>query len=314
MKEITIKNLIENLETNCGVSREELSKVVTWREEHPIGEELEHLVPKPKVFYRGTALRVAMYSILANQHLILTGSKGAGKNTLIDTLAYLFHRPLYQFPFNADIDVSMIVGNDTLSIDENGHQIISFRKHQLVQAMESGAWFVGDEINMTRSDVLSVLHMVTDHRNVLDYPSLGKVTSNPGFKFIGTMNYGYMGTKELNEAFGDRFAIVQVDTCRDNIFTEMLKDRYDISDKAAKEFFKLYTDLEQKATRSEISSKAVSIRGILSAIELHKAGLDLDTALEVNVINKTFDETERKEIKDVISTYFAYDIFDKGGK
>lgn len=287
-----------------GVEKSTLKQVVEWVQANPVPVELKHMIPTPDAIYIGEEVIDTIQAILAGKHIILEGAKGAGKNTLIDTIAYLFSRPVVQFPFNADVDVSMIVGTDTLGVDDDGHQVISFRKHQLVQAMEVGAWFVGDEINMTRADVLAVLHMVTDHRALLDYPGLGQVKSNPGFRFFGTMNYGYMGTAELNEAFADRFAIIHIPCIKSKNLIKLLKDAGG-EDTIVTGLVKAYYDLEGKATRGEISSRSVSVRGMLDIIKLLNVGMPLRKALMLTLVNKSFDSFEKTQIKDALSTLFT---------
>ena len=45
-----------------------------------------------------------------------------------------------------------------------------------------------------------MLHAALDFRRVLDVPGYRPVPLDDAARFIGTMNYGYAGTRELNEA------------------------------------------------------------------------------------------------------------------
>ncbi len=45
-----------------------------------------------------------------------------------------------------------------------------------------------------------MLHAALDFRRVLDVPGYCPVPLDDAARFIGTMNYGYAGTRELNEA------------------------------------------------------------------------------------------------------------------
>lgn len=53
---------------------------------------------------------------------------------------------------------------------------------------------------MAKNDAVSVLHATLDYRRSIDVPGYKKIDLHPAARFIGTMNYGYAGTKELNEA------------------------------------------------------------------------------------------------------------------
>ena len=283
-----------------GVSATTLKHIVEFRQGNT---SKDPRVPLPKAFFRGPALNKLLVAVLAGYNVLLEGAKGVGKNTLIDTAAYILKRPVYQFPFNQSVDAASIVGADTLDVSEDGANIITFRKHQLVEAMEhpDGAWFVGDEINMTRADVTAVLHMATDYRRELDYPGMGRVQAHPAFRFIGTMNYGYMGTQELNEAFGDRFVVINVDSLNAiNLATFLQTENADLFDTAAMGFAKLYHTLDDAAKTGTISSRAVSMRGIQQAIDLHRCGLGRGEALDMGVISKAFDAEERTQVRDLI--------------
>ena len=73
-----------------------------------------------------------------------------------------------------------------------------------------GGFGVLDEINMAKNEAVSVLHAVLDYRRVLDIPGYGKVPLAEETRFIGTMNYGYAGTRELNEALVSRFLVIDM--------------------------------------------------------------------------------------------------------
>lgn len=292
--------LVEYL-VDQGVSTTTLDRIVAFRKEHISTDER---IPAPKAFFRGPALNKFLVAVLAGYNVLLEGPKGVGKNTLIDTAAYILKRPLYQFPFNQSVDASAIVGADTLST-ENGQTVVEFRKHQLVEAMEhpDGAWFVGDEINMTRADVTAVLHMATDYRRELDYPGMGRVKAHEAFRFIGTMNYGYMGTQELNEAFGDRFVVINVEPLGEKPLADFLKIvNPDLKADSALHFAKVYFALDTAAKLGSISSRAVTMRGIQQAIDLHRCGIGRGDALYMGIIAKAFDASERTGVKDVIQT------------
>ena len=55
-----------------------------------------------------------------------------------------------------------------------------------------------------------MLHAALDFRRVLDVPGYRPVPLDDAARFIGTMNYGYAGTRELNEALVSRFAVVDM--------------------------------------------------------------------------------------------------------
>ena len=56
------------------------------------------------------------------------------------------------------------------------------------------------------------LHAVLDFRRAIDVPGYDRIPLAEETRFIATMNYGYAGTRELNEALTSRFAVVQMPT------------------------------------------------------------------------------------------------------
>jgi len=304
-------SLLKHLETQ-GFSKEDVADIVAFRKEWKLDGVASERIPNPTMFYvGGETLKLCVKGLLEGYHILLEGGKGVGKNTLVDTLAFMFQRPLYEYPFNGGTDTNSIIGEDTLTVDEAGNTVVKFKEHQLLMAMQDtlGAWFCGDEINMTRSEVLSVLHMVTDYRNKLDVPGYGIVKAHPAFRFIGTMNYGYMGTVELNEAFSDRFMVVHVPPMNNKDFINALQSRFEgLTKDAATLLVKLFRDLDMKAQGGNITSRAVTVRGLFQSLGLIKHGIPPYQALECCVINKAFDTSERVQIKDTIDTLFKLDL------
>ena len=75
----------------------------------------------------------------------------------------------------------------------------------------------------------------------------------------------------------------------------MLRQEY------AKQLAELFQELRKKCDSSEISTKALDLRGLLAAVSLTRQGLALDEALELGIINKSFDDFERQLVSDVIA-------------
>ena len=106
-----------------------------------------------------------------------------------------------------------------------------------------------DEINMAKNDAVSVLHATLDYRRSIDVPGYDKIDLHPAARFIGTMNYGYAGTKELNEGpcfpFPcDRNMPAQTKESLEFIFGQMFPTA---RKEAAEQFMGVFLDLQQKA-------------------------------------------------------------------
>ena len=128
-------------------------------------------------------------------------------------------------------------------------------------------------------------------------------------RFIGTMNYGYAGTRDLNEALVSRFAVIEMPIItEENLQKLILFAHPDIKADICNQLIALFYELNRKAEHSDISESAVDLRGILDSIKLVKNGLTIGEALEMCIRNKCFDSYERKLIDDVIRARIPYEL------
>ncbi len=59
---------------------------------------------------------------------------------------------------------------------------------------------------------------------------------------------------------------------------------------------------------AEISTKALDLRGLMSAVDLMAHGLNAVEALRMGIINKAFDPFERKLVEDVVTSRIPADL------
>ena len=59
--------------------------------------------------------------------------------------------------------------------------------------------------------------------------------------------------------------------------------------------------IRRKCESSEISTKALDLRGLLASVNLVYNGLNMYDALNIAIINKSFDEFERTLVEDIVS-------------
>ena len=124
---------------------------------------------------------------------------------------------------------------------------------------------------------------------------------HPATRLIATMNYGYFGTKELNEALVSRFVVIKMPMISTGNLVKLILDQYPVMrKKMAVEFAEVFLELQKKCEHGELSSKALDLRGLLDAIALIEKGVSVYTALDMGITNKTFDEYEQTLIRDTI--------------
>lgn len=278
------------------VDKNLIKLVEDFRKENAIDDDRIEI---PEFAYYGKeVLEQAISGILAGKNILLTGAKATGKNVLASNLSYIFGRPSWNISFHVNTDYNSLIGADTFKDGQ-----VVFRKGPIYQAAINGGFAVLDEVNMAKNEAISVLHATLDHRRIIDIPGYEKIKLNKNTRFIATMNYGYIGTRELNEALASRFLIINMPNITSENLAKLLKDKFPkLKEKYKIAFIEMFDSLQKKSENSEISTKSVDLRGLISAIETMKIGLNPYDAIQMAIINKSFDEFEREIVTDTVKS------------
>ena len=252
----------------------------------------------PRFHYLGKdIMEKAICALLCEKNLLLAGPKATGKNVLAENLAWIFGRPCWNVSFHVNVDASYLIGTDTF----DGEKVV-FRPGPVYQCARYGGFGILDEINMAKNEAMAVLHATLDYRRILEVSGYDRIVLHPAARFIGTMNYGYAGTRELNEALGSRFLVLQMPTISEKQLDLLLKTEYpEIGQNMCRQLSAIFYELDAKAESAEISPRAVDLRGLLDAVALMRLGLSPLDACDMGLTNKVFDATERAIIHDVIA-------------
>ena len=277
-----------------GVSPRLLDEAAQFRLQYEVGKFDLRRIPDPQYLYYGKEVwEKAVAALLCGENLLLAGPKATGKNVLAENLACLFGRP-----------AAYLIGSDTY----DGSKVV-FRPGPVYCCAERGGFGVLDEINMARNEALAVLHAALDFRRVIDVAGYDRIDMDPAARFIATMNYGYAGTRDLNEALCSRFAVLEMPLISPDDLMRLLKDTFpDMKDQMRKQFAELFYELERKAESAEVSERSLDLRGLLDAAALIRKGVSSGDALEMCIVNKTFDAYERSLVMDVIRARIPMDL------
>lgn len=276
-----------------------IQEVERYSESYPVAEEVWGRVVKPSIpFYGREVLEMAVSGLLQGENLLLTGAKATGKNVLAENLAYIFGRPTYNVSFHVNTSSAELIGTDTFRNNE-----VELRKGSIYQCAQYGGFGILDEINMAKNDAVSVLHATLDYRRSIDVPGYDKINLHPAARFIGTMNYGYAGTKELNEALVSRFLVIDMPAQSEETLTYIMGEMFpDMKEKAKEQWIGLFLDLQLKAENAEISTKSLDLRGLIAAARTVRQGLKPALAVQMGIVNKCFDIFEKEIVRDVVMT------------
>ena len=283
--------------------REELkTELERFKARYPVDPAAQGRISKPPVEFIGEEiLNLAVSSLLQGENVLLCGEKATGKNILADNLAWLFGRPSYNITFHVNTDSSTLIGTDTFTGGE-----VRLRRGPVAQAAQEGGFCILDEINMAKNEAMAVMHSVLDYRRLIDVPGYQPIPMHPATRFIATMNYGYAGTRELNEALVSRFVVIRMPTLEEGQLRRLLlADAPGASEEDVKRCVGLFLDLNEKAVNGEISTRPVDMRGMVAALRMMADGMAAKDAIALGITNKCFDEYEHQLVQDVVMTRFA---------
>ena len=281
-----------------GIGEDIIREIEAFRARYPLDDASAYRVPEPSYRYYGKEIwEMALTALLSGENLLLVGPKATGKNVLAENLAAVFCRPEWDISFYLNTDAASLIGTDTF---RNGE--VTLRHGPIYQCAEMGGFGILDEINMAKNESLAVLHATLDFRRIIDVPGYDRITLSPATRFIATMNYGYAGTRELNEALMSRFMVINMPLIsRSNLKKLLLAQYPQLKDEYAEQFCALFDEIRKKCESGEISTKALDLRGLIASIKLIQNGLSVAEALEMGIVNKSTDDFERQIISDILS-------------
>lgn len=288
-----------------GVKDSLIREVEYFKNYYKVDEQDIGRVSKPVYpFFGKEPLEIAITVMLDGGNLLITGEKATGKNVLAENLSMIFNRPTFNASFNINTDSNSLLGCDTFRNNE-----VVFQPGLIMECAQRGGFGILDEINMAKNEAVSVLHSALDYRRIIDISGYERQELHPATRFIGTMNYGYAGTRELNEALASRFMIVELQPLAKDTLERILDVEFSDLDKTVRdEIIGFFLDIQNKALNSEISTKVVDLRGLLRGIKSIKRGLKPSQAFTIGMINKTFDDFERKIANDIMKLRFPRDM------
>lgn len=282
-----------------GVSEKIIKEIEHFRAQWPAAEALRRRVPEPRYLYYGKDIwEEAATALLCGENLLLVGPKATGKNVLSENLAAAFGRPSWDVSFYINTDAATLLGTDIFA-----DGAVKLRKGPIYQCAETGGFGILDEINMAKNESLAVLHATLDFRRCIDMPGYDRIQLHDAARFIATMNYGYAGTRELNEALASRFVVLDMPAITTEGLVKLLRREFaDLRPAYADQFAGLFQDIQKKCDGGELSTKPLDLRGLVAAVRLMHTGLEGNRALALGLVNKSFDDFEKQLVTDVIRT------------
>ncbi|MCY9665834.1 AAA family ATPase [Paenibacillus alginolyticus] len=252
----------------------------------------------PSTPYQGKMLERALRHIIMGKSLLLVGDKGAGKDTLINTIAWVLGYPMYLQTGHKGYTSETIIGENMPT--GNGLEV-AFKYTAYATCVMNGGLVHFAELNMLMPDATSIFHSVYDDNKQLSTP-LGTVPCHQEHMFIASINVGehYAGVKALNAALKDRLAVLHLPYTAD--FKLLIEKKSGLTDRHVLQWLEdIKTQIDLLYATEGAGDESRTVRGYIDAANyLKEFGINDQTkieAIEDFVINKCEDREERFAVR-----------------
>jgi len=214
-------------------------------------EEYREYIPSlTEEFVMPAALGSVCNAIAAGDALaiLLHGPAGTGKTISCKLICQEIGLPIME-TINCTENLDEFVLGKFLP---EGDKII-FRESYVTKAIRYGGAVIFEEINFAKPQYIAFLNSLFDDNGFVRLDNGEVVRRNQNFRFLATMNFGYFGTKELNQALYNRFNyIVEVAALSDEAIRRMLFARVPECEPVVDKMLSVYHKLKKKIESEEL--------------------------------------------------------------
>lgn len=180
---------------------------------------------------------------------------------------------------------------------------IIFRESFVTRAIRDGGAVVFEEINFAKPQYLAFLNSLLDDNGFVRLDNGEVVKRHPNFRFFATMNLGYFGTKELNQALYNRFnGIVEIAALSDEAIKRMLVARVPECKPVVDKVLGVYRKLKKKIESEELDT-VISPRNLENWARLAKYDGYLKAAEKTIIPVAKCDRALEDAIRGVLMLY-----------
>jgi midasin (ATPase involved in ribosome maturation) len=264
------------------------------------------------------ALRVLRAMQLARP-ILLEGSPGVGKTSLVTALAQAVGIPLVRINLSEQTDLMDLFGTD-LPVENGKPGEFCWKDGPFLQAMQSGHWVLLDEINLASQSVLEGLNACLDHRGEAYVPELDMTfRSADGFRIFAAQNPVKEGggRKGLPRSFLNRFSQVFVDALSREDVLFISKSMYPLMEEDA--LVKMiefnarmhYETMVKRSFGREGAPWEFNLRDVFRWIELVMSGdakQGPDAYVEMVYVQRMRNEIDRQRVRELYAEMCGGDL------
>ena len=280
---------------NRAVAKQDKEIVVTPFNDDAFLTEYRNLIPSLSEEFQTPKAVKGICSAVTNgdsRAVLFHGPAGTGKTMSCKLVCQEINMPI------------MDVINCTENLDEfvlgkfiPEEDRIIFKESYVTKAIRHGGAVVFEEINFAKPQYLAFLNSLLDDNGFVRLDNGEVVRRHPNFRFFATMNLGYFGTKELNQALYNRFnVIVELVVLADEAIVKMLTARIpeckDKTDKILGVYHKLKKKIESEELDIVISPRNLENWARLAKYEGYIAAAE-KTIIPIAKCDRVLEDTIR---------------------
>lgn len=263
-----------------------------------------------------TTWNMLLAQVYGHVNTILVGPTGTGKTELIITMCKKLglEYTLIQMGGISDVYEHLVLGKD---LANNGTETVDIWSPFALAIQKPGVVIL-DEVNRIPKNGTNALFNVLDNMRELAAPTAKDpakkvIKVHPECTIFATANLGsgYTGTKQLDQAFENRFTPIEVGYLKSDQESTLLRNRWGIPSADAKNIVFIANKIRDCAAKSELE-RAISTRETLDCARLVNFGFSCKEAMEARFLplfdegnNGVDDTSERAKVRNIISQRFA---------
>ncbi|KAJ3134538.1 AAA ATPase midasin [Physocladia obscura] len=267
------------------------------------------------------ALRV-LRALRLSKPVLLEGSPGVGKSSLISSLAITCGYPLCRINLSEQTDLMDLFGSD-LPVEGGKGGEFAWRDGPFLSAMKNGQWILLDELNLATQQVLEGLNACLDHRATVYIPELNRsFECHKNFRVFAAQNPQNQGggRKGLPKSFVNRFTQVYIEGLTGDDMAFIIKN---LNPEIDPTVIKKMIDFNQAMHQETMVRHSFGIRGspwefnlrdILRWIELLRSNTDVSSPqMFLNMIycHRMRTEADETAVIELFNTHFTPEIVPK---